>query len=181
MKSQTKKSNCRSPNLLIEHKDSEGNTMLNASRKFRGIVDAAKKKWIHLFRRPQDYVAFGHLIVLRRRSTRFILTYEPLENRIKVWGAIADQVQNRSDKFRDLFDRANAAYPQAKAIYDSDHNIVLIESNGGCPTHKDDVPREVNLIYDDLISLINDEILLTALRIGNARLLGIPIDLWDYE
>lgn len=155
--------------------------MPNSSRKFRCTVNAAKSEWVHLFSRPEDYVAFGHLIVLRRRSARFILTYGPIKDRIKVRAIIADQVQDSSTKFHELLGRTNAAHGQAKAIYGSDHNIVITESNGRCPAHEDDIPSEVNLIFGDLNSLINDETLLTALRVGNARLLGAPIDLWDKE
>jgi hypothetical protein len=148
---------------------------------FKQIVKAAKEKWCYLYPDYFNSVAFGHLRPWGKKTVMFKLCYNLENRRIKVHGAIADQLKEKTGNFDKLWNRANIAYDRAKLFYESEHNIVFAESNGSCPTRPDDIPGEINTIYDDLINLINDERLFVALMQVKAHLLGTPLDIWDYE
>jgi len=148
---------------------------------FNDIIEAAQIYWCPLDPIPAAYRRMGHMIAWGERSLRVDLSYRPKGEQIRLQVILADQVRENSETFQDLLWRANAAYSNAKVIFDRNLRVVIAQSNGDHPMHKDETTRIVRSVYRDFNCLINDECLRSALAIGKAHIIGTPVNAWDRE
>lgn len=108
----------------------------------------------------------------------FVFSSDPDSKRMRLHGTVADQVKTDTIEFHGLLTRSAASYPRAEAIFDQDSRTVQVQADGVYHSHLPSLKREIDCMYQDLIGLIHDEFLYTAIMMVEARLLGTPLDAW---
>ena len=159
---------------------------LSTHKLFKHIIQATENHWISLDPIPDTYSLVGHMTARNKRSIRVILSCikrNHQENRVvlRLQSTVADHIQKESKTFYDLLSRANAAYSNAKAIYEFEQHHVIAQSNADCSTHVDDIAQQIGYLFKDFACLINDDTLYAAITSAQGHLLGTPIDLWLHE
>ena len=91
---------------------------------FNDIIKAAQIYWCPLDPIPAAYRRMGHMTAWGERSLRVDLSYRPKGEQIRLQVILADQVRENSETFQDLLWRANAAYSNAKVIFDRNLRVV---------------------------------------------------------
>ena len=147
---------------------------------FNNIVSVVRQRWIRMCPHQATHRIFGHLHPWGKRSVMFIFSSDPDSKRMRLHGTVADQVKRDTLKFRGLLTRSSANYPRAEAIFDQDCLTVQVQADGVYHSHLPSLKREIDFMYQDLIGLIHDEFLYTAVVLVEARFLGTPLDVWDY-
>jgi len=148
---------------------------------FSHIIQAARDHWTPLRPKLDASLYVGHMTAWKIRSIPTILSYKNEDSKIRLQATVALDVQEDSYTFRDLLSIANAAYSSAKALFEGDHNLIIAQSNGRCPTHIGEISRQVAFLYDDFSKLINDETFYAAIKMSGAKFSGTPIDIWECE
>lgn len=151
---------------------------------FRRIIKAANTYtcWRFIRLDPIRLVAMGRMEDRWGLSFQADLSFEEFDNRLFLLVKIAEKVRSRGVDVKKLVLAVICSKGSASSVnWNEEFGTICISTRAPCPGRRDDLLEPMKSFCTPVKNLLENTYIRQAVRIGEGRLCGIPIDLFSQK